>query len=168
MPCLPTVGSTPARSLSIKSNRTRYMLNDVNVKIRLERNKNAFALVAGGNDPDYKKTHRRGRRVREKGHIESDHSAGPCSRARKGEDQVPAASRRLQGALDIARRHDMSHADDNLYLGTRSKRVVLCCIDNDAYNGTYNKTPFHEKQRHINSGQITPTAFLHRRLRAKL
>ena len=30
------------------------MLNDVNVKIRLERNKNAFALVAGGNDPGYK------------------------------------------------------------------------------------------------------------------
>ena len=44
---LSTVGSTPARSSSIK-------LNGVNGKIRLVRSKDAFAMVAGSNDPGYK------------------------------------------------------------------------------------------------------------------
>jgi len=32
----------------------RYLLNGVDVKIRLAQNKNAFALVSGGVNPDYK------------------------------------------------------------------------------------------------------------------
>ena len=28
--------------------------------------------------------------------------------------------------------------------------MVLCCIDNDAYNGAYNKNPFHAKHNNLN------------------
>ena len=44
----------------------------------------------------------------------------------------------------------MSHIHENIYIGVLSKRVVLCCIDNDAYNGAYNKNPFHAKHKNLN------------------
>ena len=37
----------------------------------------------------------------------------------------------LQGA--------MSHTHENLFLGTLPKRLILWCIDNDAYNGEFSK-----------------------------
>ena len=44
----------------------------------------------------------------------------------------------------------MSHTHENLFLGTLPKRLVLCCIDNDAYNGSYAKNPFHAKHNNVN------------------
>lgn len=44
----------------------------------------------------------------------------------------------------------MSHMHENLFLGTLPKRLVLCCIDNDAFNGLYAKNPFHAKHNTIN------------------
>ena len=42
-----------------------------------------------------------------------------------------------------------SHTHENLFLNTLPKRLVLCCIDNDAYNGAYDKNPFHAKNNAI-------------------
>ena len=44
----------------------------------------------------------------------------------------------------------MSHTHENVYLGVLPKRVVLCYVDNDAYNGTYAKNPFHAKHNKLN------------------
>ncbi|KAI0209956.1 hypothetical protein LSAT2_005325 [Lamellibrachia satsuma] len=43
----------------------------------------------------------------------------------------------------------LSHTHENLFLGALPKRLVLCCIDNDAYNGTYATNPFHAKNNAI-------------------
>ena len=39
---------------------------------------------------------------------------------------------------------------ENLFLGKMPKRLILRCIDNDAYNGEYSKTPFNAKNNAIN------------------
>ena len=39
----------------------------------------------------------------------------------------------------------MSHTHENLFLGTLPKRIILWCVDNDAFNGTFEKNPFHAK-----------------------
>ena len=44
----------------------------------------------------------------------------------------------------------MSHTNGNLFLGTLPKRLILWCIDNDAYNGEYSKNPFNAKNNAIN------------------
>ena len=44
----------------------------------------------------------------------------------------------------------MSHTHENLFLGTLPKRLILWCIDNDAYNGNYAKNPFNAKNNAIN------------------
>ena len=42
-----------------------------------------------------------------------------------------------------------SHTHENLFLDTLPKRLVMCCIDNDAYNGSYAKNSFHAKKNDI-------------------
>ena len=44
----------------------------------------------------------------------------------------------------------MSHTHENLFLGTLPKRLILWCIDNDAYNGEYSKNPSNAKNNAIN------------------
>ena len=44
----------------------------------------------------------------------------------------------------------MSDTHENMYLGVLPKRVVLCCVDNDAYNGAYDKNPFNMKHNGVN------------------
>ena len=44
----------------------------------------------------------------------------------------------------------MSHMHENLFLGTLPNRVILWCIDNDAYNGGHSKNPFNAKNNAIN------------------
>ena len=44
----------------------------------------------------------------------------------------------------------MSHTHENLFLGTLPKRLILWCIDNDAYNGEFSKNPFNAKNNAIN------------------
>ena len=43
----------------------------------------------------------------------------------------------------------MSHTHENLFLGTLPKRLILWCIDNDAYNGEFSKNPFNAKNNAI-------------------
>ena len=43
----------------------------------------------------------------------------------------------------------MSHTHENLFLGTLPKRIILWCVDNDAFNGTFEKNPFHAKNNAI-------------------
>ena len=44
----------------------------------------------------------------------------------------------------------MSHTYENLFLGTLPKRLILWCVDNNAYNGDYSKKNFHAKNNGIN------------------
>jgi hypothetical protein len=41
-------------------------------------------------------------------------------------------------------------SQENLFLGQLPKRVVIGCVDNDAYNGSFNKNPFNFKNYDIN------------------
>ena len=70
----------------------------------------------------------------------------------------------------------MSHTHENLFLGTLPKRLVLCCIDNDVYNGSYAKNPFHAKHNNVNflavyvdgTLQTTPAEFRRESIYQKL
>ncbi|GBM29171.1 hypothetical protein AVEN_227714-1, partial [Araneus ventricosus] len=36
-------------------------------------------------------------------------------------------------------------SQDNVFLGQMPKRLIITCVDNDAFNGTYSSNPFHFK-----------------------
>ncbi|GBM14171.1 hypothetical protein AVEN_60989-1 [Araneus ventricosus] len=43
-----------------------------------------------------------------------------------------------------------SFSQDNVFLGQMPKRLIITCVDNDAFNGTYNSNPFHFKHNNLN------------------
>ena len=51
----------------------------------------------------------------------------------------------------------MSHKHENIFRGTLPKRLILWCVDNDAYNGEYSKNPFNAKNNAINVLASTST-----------
>ncbi|GBM64712.1 hypothetical protein AVEN_175205-1 [Araneus ventricosus] len=43
-----------------------------------------------------------------------------------------------------------SFSQDNVFLGQMPKRLIITCVDNDAFNGTYSSNPFHFKHNNLN------------------
>ena len=126
----------------------RYLLNGVDVKIRLVQNKNAFALMAGGANPDFKISIDEAILFARKAKLNPAVQMGHVKALEKGTAKYPL--RRVHCKVFSIPRGAMSHTHENVYLGVLPKRVVLCCVDNDAYNGTFAKNPFHAKHNKLN------------------
>ncbi|GFT24439.1 uncharacterized protein F54H12.2 [Trichonephila clavipes] len=43
-----------------------------------------------------------------------------------------------------------SFIQDNVFSGQMPKRIVLACVDNDAFNGNYKKSPFEFNHYNVN------------------
>ena len=124
----------------------RYLLNGVDVKVRLDMQRHA--LMADGNAPDYKITIVEAALYARKAKLNPSVQMGHIKALQKGTAKYPM--RRVDCKVFSLPRGSMSHTHENIYLGVLPKRVVLCCIDNDAYNGAYNKSPFHAKHNNLN------------------
>ena len=114
----------------------RFLLNGVSVKIRLVRSNDAFSLMAGCQNPDYN--------VQIVDAVmfarcaESDCSNGSHKRIGKGRTKYQI--RPVDGKVYSIPQGAILHTHENLFLETLSKRLMLWCIDNDAYNREYSKT----------------------------
>ena len=116
----------------------RFNLNGVDVKIRLVRSKYTFSLMADGHNPDYK--------VRIVGAILFARKAVFSRRVQvahikylaKGTAKYPL--RPVECKVYCVPQGTMSHTHKNLFLWTLPKRLIVWCIDNDAYSGNYAKS----------------------------
>ncbi|XP_035205173.1 uncharacterized protein F54H12.2-like [Stegodyphus dumicola] len=45
---------------------------------------------------------------------------------------------------------NMSFIQDNIFIGQMPNRIVVACVDNDAFNGNYKKSPFEFKHYNMN------------------
>ena len=140
----------------------KFLINGVDVKIRLVRSKPAFALMAGGVNPDYKITIVNATLFAKKATLNPTVQMAHIKALEKSTVKYPMRSVdcKVYSILAGAR----SHTHENLFLGILPKRLVLCCIDNDAYNGAYEKNPFHAKNNDINFLQTFPAQFRRRPL----
>lgn len=128
----------------------KYIPSDVGLKIRLVRNKDAFCLMAGAADAGYKlKIHDCKLYVRKvklspsvyMAHakaLEMSNAKFPIKRVVCKTFTVPT------GNLDFSQ--------ENLFNGQLPTRLVLGCVDNDSFNGTFTKNPFNFK--HYNVTQV--------------
>ena len=139
----------------------KFLINDVDVKIRLVRSKAAFALMAGGNNPDYRINIVNATLFAKKATINPTVQMAHIKALEKSTVKYPMRS--VDCKVYSIPAGARTHTHENLFLGTLPKRLVLCCIDNDAYNGAYDKNPFHAKNntisfhgRHIPSKPFQP------------
>ena len=111
----------------------KFLLNGVNVNIRLVRSKDAFSLMADGHNPDYKVRIVEATLFARKAVLSPTVQMAHIKALAKGTAKYPL--RPLDCKVYSIPQGAMSHTHENLFLGTLPKRLVLWCIDNDAYNG---------------------------------
>ena len=126
----------------------KFLINGVDVKIRLVRSKSAFALMAGGPNSDYRITIVNATLFAKKDTLNPTVQMAHIKALERNTLKYPMRS--VDCKVYSIPAGARSHTHENLFLGTLPKRLVLCCIDNDAYNGAYAKNPFHAKNNAIN------------------
>ena len=143
----------------------KFILNGVSVKIRLVRSKDAFSLMADGQNPDYK-VHIVGAVLfARKAVLSPTVQMAHIKAFEKGIAKYPI--RPVDCKVFSIPQGAMSHTHENLFLWTLPKLLILWCIDNDAYNGEYSKNPFNAKNNAINflavyvDGRQVPAKPLH-------
>ena len=113
----------------------KYLLNHVDLKIKLRRSRDVFALMA---DADNYKIKIKDLAVR-MGHVKA---------FEKTSCKYPI--RRVEVKVDTVPRGNMNYVQDNMFLGQLPKRLVIGCVDSDALNGTITKIPFDFRHYKIN------------------
>ena len=126
----------------------KFLLNGVDVKIRLVRSKDAFSLMAGGAHTDYKVRIVEDILFPRKAVLRPTVQMAHIKALAKGTAKYPL--RPVDCKVYSIPQGAMSHTHENLFLGTLPKRLILWCIDNDAYNGNYAKNPRNAKNNAIN------------------
>ena len=126
----------------------RFILNGVSVKIRLVRSKDAFSLMAGGQNPDYNVRIVGAVLLARKAVLSPTVQMAHIKALEKGTAKYPI--RPVDCKVYSIPQGTMSHTHENLFLGTLPKRLILWCIDNDAYNGEYSRL----EQRHQLSDRL--------------
>ena len=126
----------------------RFLINGVTVKIRLVRSKDAFSLMAGGANPDYKVRIMEAVLFVRKAVLSPTVAMAHIRALEKGTAKYPL--RPVDCKVYSIPQGAMSSTHENLFLGTLPKRLILWCVDNDALNGAFGKNPFHAKNNAIN------------------
>ena len=126
----------------------RFLINGVTVKVRLVRSKDAFSLMGGGQNPDYKVQVVDAILFARKAVLSPTVQMAHIKALEKGTAKYPL--RPVDCKVYSIPQGAMSHTHENLFLGTLPKRLILWCIDNDAYNGNYAKNLFNAKNNAIN------------------
>lgn len=143
-------------------NQDRLLLNLVDVKLKLIRNKPEFCLMGDG---DYK--------------IVLDHVSLFVRKVRVNPGVIVAHAKALEkttAKYPIDRvvckvfsipQSSYSFVQDNVFSGQMPKRLIIACVDNDAFNGNYQKSPFEFNHYHTNfvgvyvDGQPVPHQPMH-------
>ena len=126
----------------------RFLHNAVSVNIRLVRSKYAFSLMAGVQNSDYKVQIVDAVLFERKVVLSPTVQMAHTKALEKGTAKYPI--RPVDCKVYSIPHGTMSHKHESLFLGTLTKRLVLWCIDNDAYNGDYSKKTFKAKNNAIN------------------
>lgn len=123
----------------------RLLLNMVDMKIKLIRSKPEFCLLGDGTFRvclEYVSLFVRKVRVSPGvvlGHgksLEKTTAKYPITRVLCKTYSIPAGN--------------MTFVQDNIFTGQMPKRIIIGCVDNDAFNGDYKKSPFEFKHYNIN------------------
>ena len=127
----------------------RYMLNKVNLKLKLVRSKDSFSLMSDGTEFKVNVVEAAlfVRRVKVSDAIRNTHA----KLLEKGTLKYPIR-RVATKAFTVPAGH-MSVNQDNLITGQLPKRIVIGCVENDSFNASYQKNPYNFQ--HMNIDYLT-------------
>jgi hypothetical protein len=115
-----------------------YLLNHVDLKIKLRRSRYVFALMADADNYKIK--------IKDLDLFVTDVQLRPAVRIGHVKALVKTSCRypirRVEVKVDTNPRGNMNYVQDNMFLGQLPKKLVIDCVDSDALNGTNTKIPF--------------------------
>jgi hypothetical protein len=124
----------------------KYLLNHVNLKIKLRRSRDVFALMVDADNYKIK--------IKDLALFVRNVQLSPVVRMGHGKALEKTSckypNRRIEVKVDTVPRGNMNYIQDNMSLGQFPKRLVIGCVDSDALNGTITKNPFDFKHLKIN------------------
>ena len=121
----------------------RYLLNEVNVKVRLVRNKDSFCLMSGEANPTYKMKLIIAVLLVRKVPLSPSVFLAHAKALKFGLAKYPIKRVVCKTYTIPAGNLDGNH--EKLFIGQLPSRLVIGCVDNDAFNGNYVKNPFNFK-----------------------
>lgn len=128
----------------------RYLPSDVGLRVRFVRNKDAFCLMSSAAAPNFKiKIHDCKLFVR-KVKLSPSIFVAHAKALEVGNAKYPI--RRVICKTYTVPTGNLDYSQENLFTGQLPTRLVITCVDNDAFNGSYEKNPFNFK--HYNLSQL--------------
>ena len=124
----------------------RYLVNNVDVSVKLTRSKNEFCLMGDAND--YKVKIEEIYLIVRKVKLSSSVLLAHAKALEKTPVKYPIT--RVQMKKFSISKGSMNYVQENLFLGQMPKRVVIGCVDTDAFHGIHSKNPFNFKHYQIN------------------
>ena len=126
--------------------QARYLVNNVDVSVKLTRSKNEFCLMGEANDykVKIKEIYLFVRKVK----LSSSVLLAHAKALEKTPVKYPIT--RVQMKKFSISKGSMNYVQENLFLGQMPKRVVIGCVDTDAFHGVHSKNPFNFQHYQIN------------------
>jgi hypothetical protein len=128
----------------------RFLPNDISMKIRLIRNRDAFCLMSSVQGAAFKVKVVECKLFVRKVKLSPSVFVAHAKALERANAKFPI--RRAICKTFTIPRGNLDATQESLFSGQMPTRIVIGCIDNDAFNGTYNKNPFHFK--HMNLTQL--------------
>jgi len=130
----------------------KYIPNDLTIRIRLVRNKNSFSLMSTEPNENYKIHISACKVFVRKVKLSPSVFVAHAKALEHGNAKFPL--RRVVCKTFTVPAGNLDCSQENLFAGQLPTRLVIGCVDNDAFNGSYAKNPFNFKHYSLNQIKV--------------
>ncbi|XP_054753804.1 uncharacterized protein F54H12.2-like [Lytechinus pictus] len=126
----------------------KHLLNGVDVRVKMIRSKEEFSLMSATPDAPYKVVIQDCSLFVRKVKVSPSVMIGHARALEKGTAKYPV--RRVMCKVLSVPRGEMTLQQDHLFLGQIPQRLVVGCVDNNAFSGSYVHNPFNFQHFDVN------------------
>ena len=119
----------------------KYLLNGVTMKLKLNKSKDEFCLMAGDVNIKYKVVLKNVSLFVRKVKVNPAVSLGHARALEKATAKYPI--RRVVTKMMSIPIGNMSFVQDHIFLGQLPKKIIIGCVRNTAFNGSYTENPYN-------------------------
>lgn len=121
----------------------RFLPSDVGLRIRLVRQKDAFCLMSDATNPTYRLQIVECKLYVRKVKLSPSVFVAHAKALEHGNAKYPI--HRVVCKTFTVPQGNLDFSQENVFTGQLPTRIVIGCVDNDAFNGAWNKSPFNFK-----------------------
>ena len=142
----------------------RYLPSDVGMQLRFVRSKDAFCLMSDAQNPAYRVKIHECKLLIRKAHISPSVFVAQAKAFEVGNAKYPI--RRVVCKSYTVGNGMRDNVHEGLFTGQIPSRIVIGMVDNAAFNGAYDRNPFHFKHFDLSSIKVYIDGQTHSNIKA--